>query len=79
MSYSHADMRKYARVMGSLADRLSNASRERAELIARVSRLPIRSQARTIAAHRLTIVTAQVLSIETKLNRKAQNEPASRN
>ena len=60
-----------------LHEKLSRLRLERWDLMARIGRLPPRSQARTIAQHELTKLTAQVLSTEAKLNRKAQNEHRS--
>jgi hypothetical protein len=57
-----------------LRDRLAHLSAERAALMQRIGNLPPRSQARTVANHRLTIITAEVLNTEAKLNRKAHNE-----
>ncbi len=61
-----------------LQDRLHRLRLERWDLMERIGRLPPRSQARTIAQHELLKLTARVLSTETKLKRKAQNEPAAR-
>lgn len=60
----------------TLQERLSKLRGERWDLMARIGRLPPRSQARTIAQHELTKITAQVLATEAKLNRRNQNVSA---
>jgi hypothetical protein len=60
----------------SLSDRLSRLRLERLSLMARIAKLPPRSQARTVASHRLTIITADVLRTEAKLNRSKKNVSA---
>ena len=60
----------------TLAERLSKLRKERADLMDWIAKSYPHARSRTKAQHRLTIITAQVLAIEAKLNRRNQNVSA---
>ena len=60
----------------TLAERLSKLRKERADLMDWIAKSYPHARSHTKARHRLTIITAQVLATEAKLNRRNQNVSA---
>jgi hypothetical protein len=60
----------------TLAERLSKLRKERADLMDWIAKSYPHARSCTKARHRLTIITAQVLATEAKLNRRNQNVSA---
>ena len=59
----------------TLAERLSKLRKERADLMDWIAKSYPHARSHTKARHRLTIITAQVLATEAKINRSKKNEP----
>ena len=59
----------------TLDERLSKLRKERADLMDWIAKSYPHARSRTKARHRLTIITAQVLATEAKINRSKKNEP----